>query len=92
MVEHKCPVCNIKFNKKSRLVEHMNKKYSCIQITTENDNNLYENFELTNAHKNSQMLTNEKNIQEDNFDNNNFNIDYNMNSDEPCCRYCLRKF
>jgi NAD-dependent DNA ligase len=39
MVEHNCPNCNLKFNKKSRLTEHLTKKNSCILINNENNLN-----------------------------------------------------
>ena len=44
MVEHNCPNCNLKFNKKSRLTEHLTKKNSCILIN--NENNLYHQLKI----------------------------------------------
>ena len=105
MVEHNCPNCNSKFNKKSRLVEHMNKKNQCMLLCVEKKNIQDDFYELTNAHKNSQMLTKEKSNQDNEYNNeynngyasehnNEHNNEYNneCNNDIPCCRYCLKKF
>jgi hypothetical protein len=53
MVCHKCTICGLEFNKKSRLVEHHNKKFkckpinnniiNCTDIYESNNNNLIQN-------------------------------------------------
>ena len=43
MVCHKCPTCEIEFDKKSRLVEHINKKFKCKPIIV-NELNSFQNI------------------------------------------------
>jgi len=99
MVEHRCTICNLKFNKKSRLIEHMNKKNNCLQI---NDHDKNELNQLTNAPKSSEKLTNAPKSSEkltNTLENSgkviNINLENIVNKsheNELYCKYCNKFF
>jgi hypothetical protein len=90
MVCHKCPTCDLEFNKKSRYFEHINKKFKCKSIKKDEiiTNKIpikiqsEFNFDLENL-KNSENLKNPKKYESicDNDDNNKF-----------CCGYCYKSY
>jgi hypothetical protein len=83
MVEHICPLCNSKFNKKSRLTEHLTKKNTCIQIQSEKDTNLSTQMTAQITHKNAE-------ITHEIYDDENTPIEF---VNEPnICKYCLKTF
>ena len=85
MVEHICPNCNLKFNKKSRLNEHLNKKHQCVQIIHNDDMNFITNSTTKKTQKNTE-ITHEINLEE-NVSTQCVNVNVNI-----ICKYCLKKF
>ena len=62
MVCHNCPVCGLEFNKKSRLIEHTNKKFKCKPII-----NIENNIGSINEIKNPIVFQNISNILNEQF-------------------------
>ena len=87
MVEHICPNCNLKFNKKSRLTEHLKKKNSCVHILCEENENFVKNSTTQKPHKNTE-ITHENILEE-----NTTGIENIVNvNDNIICKYCLKLF
>lgn len=77
MVCHKCQTCGLEFNKKSRLIEHINKKFKCEPINNINHYNI--NKLSIDETKNNYLFQNIPNkIQVNSFENQIYNINSNI--------------
>ena len=108
MVCHICPICGLEFNKKSRLIEHFNKKFKCKPIINI-ENNINSIREITNPIiiQNIPINQFEQQIHNENnnglIKNNIYDVVQNKELDLEsiniiandncfCCGYCLKSY
>ena len=107
MVCHKCPTCGIEFNKKSRLIEHIDKKFKCepihnkISIDDTQNNYLIQNIPNLIQINPLEHLTyniNNNGLKKintcDMIQNEKQELINNSNNDDNyfCCGYCLKSY